>query len=189
LASRSRFPRARELEPRVGIDAFVGIQPYKLVLYSEKTSLREVLGGLAAEHSAVLYLPADEISDTHLYEMAWVGAADGRRMIVVTFSDCDPAGWQMPISIGRKLHAFKTLEFPDLDFEVHRVALTPDQVRVRCERRCGRSFAAGVHKPHHAPDFRQPIAGRGALNSTRPESAVFQAKRNIRHPRVPRIDH
>jgi hypothetical protein len=23
--------------------------------------------------------------------------------VVLTFSDCDPSGWQMPISIGRKL--------------------------------------------------------------------------------------
>jgi hypothetical protein len=49
-------------------------------------------------------------------------------MIVLTFSDADPAGWQMPISIARKLQAFESL-FPNLDYEVRRVALTPDQVR------------------------------------------------------------
>jgi len=35
----------------------------------------------------------------------------------------------MPISIGRKLQAFRVSAFPGLDFEVHRVALTSDQVR------------------------------------------------------------
>ena len=50
-------------------------------------------------------------------------------MRVFTLADCDPAGWQMPVSIGRKLQALRDLHFPDLDFEVIPVALTPDQVR------------------------------------------------------------
>jgi hypothetical protein len=45
-----------------------------------------------------------------------------------TLSDCDPAGHQMPISIARKLQAFKDQFFPDLEFEVVPVALTPQQV-------------------------------------------------------------
>jgi hypothetical protein len=60
--------------------------------------------------------------------MAAVGAADGRPMVVLCFSDADPAGRQMPISIARKLQAFKALEFGDLDFRVYRVALTAEQV-------------------------------------------------------------
>jgi hypothetical protein len=35
----------------------------------------------------------------------------------------------MPISVARKLQAFNVSLFPELAFEVHRVALTPDQVR------------------------------------------------------------
>lgn len=124
------IPEADELEPRVGLADFTGVQPYKLVLFGEKTSLQGVLGEVAADHGSDLYLPAGEISDTLLYRMASVGADDGRRMIVLCFSDCDPAGWQMPISIGRKLQAFQALEFPGLEFEVHRVALTPDHVRI-----------------------------------------------------------
>src|SRR5213076_2709952 len=54
---------------------------------------------------------------------------DGRPMVVFYFADADPAGWQMGVSVARKLQAFKTLEFGDLTFEVRRVALTPDQVR------------------------------------------------------------
>jgi hypothetical protein len=61
--------------------------------------------------------------------MATIGATDGRPMVVLYFSDCDPSGWNMAVEAGRKLQAFKVLEFSDLDFEVHRVALTPDQVR------------------------------------------------------------
>ena len=61
--------------------------------------------------------------------MAKIGADDGRPMVVLYFSDCDPSGWNMPIEVGRKLQAFKACLYPELEFEVHRVALTPDQVR------------------------------------------------------------
>jgi hypothetical protein len=61
--------------------------------------------------------------------MASTGNSDGRKLIVFTLTDFDPAGWQMPVSIGRKLQAFKDLQFPDLEFEVQPVALTGEQAR------------------------------------------------------------
>jgi hypothetical protein len=57
-----------------------------------------------------------------------VGADDGRPMVVMYFSDADPAGWQMPISVARKLQALQALHFPGLRFQVYRAALTPAQV-------------------------------------------------------------
>jgi hypothetical protein len=96
-------------------------------LYGEKTSLAPVLRPLAERFGADLYLPTGEISDTQLHTMASNGAKDGRRLIVFTVADFDPAGWQMPISIGRKLQAFRDLLFPDLDFEVRPIALTREQ--------------------------------------------------------------
>jgi hypothetical protein len=123
------IPDAEELRPQIAVDGFTGRQPFKIVLYGEKTSLEDVLDPIASRYTADLFLPAGEISDTQLYEMGKVGAADGRPMIVFTVSDCDPAGWQMPISIGRKLQALREIEFPELEFQVHRVALTPDHVR------------------------------------------------------------
>jgi hypothetical protein len=53
---------------------------------------------------------------------------DSRPSVVFYFSDFDPAGNQMPISISRKLQALRTLEFPQLKIEVHPVALTLEQV-------------------------------------------------------------
>jgi hypothetical protein len=122
-------PEVDRLMPRVGIEGFAGVQPYRLVLFGEKTSLEPVLGPLAEDHEADLFLPTGEISDTHLWRMGSAGATDGRRMVVLCFCDCDPAGWQMPISIARKLQAFRALEFPELDFEVRAVGLMPDHVR------------------------------------------------------------
>ena len=54
---------------------------------------------------------------------------DGRPLVVLTVADFDPAGWQMPISIGRKLQALRDLCFPGLQFKVVPVAMTPEQVR------------------------------------------------------------
>jgi hypothetical protein len=116
--------------PKLGVDDFTGTQPYKLVIVGEKSSLDDVLGPIADEFEADLYLPTGEISDTLIHhQMAKIGADDGRPMVVLYFSDADPAGWQMPISVARKLQAMQVSLFPELDFEVHRVALTPNQVR------------------------------------------------------------
>jgi hypothetical protein len=123
------IPSADDLTPLAGVADFVGMQPYHLVVFGEKSSLEDILGRAAAEFAADLYLPSGEISDTLLYQMAKSGAADGRSMVVFCFSDCDPAGWQMPISIGRKLQAFKVALFAELEFQVRRVGLLPEHVR------------------------------------------------------------
>ena len=60
--------------------------------------------------------------------MASDADADGRPLVVFTFSDFDPAGHQMPISIGRKLQALRDLQFPNLSAEVVPVSLTLEQV-------------------------------------------------------------
>ena len=84
---------------------------------------------LAEKYEADLYLPSGEISDTLLYRIAKDAAKDGRPLVVFTVSDCDPAGHQMPVSIGRKLQALRDLLFPNLRFEVVPTALTVEQVR------------------------------------------------------------
>jgi hypothetical protein len=75
-----------------------------------------------------LLLPTGEATDTMIAEMAARAAADDRPMVVLYFSDFDPAGWQMPLSVARKLQALRTLHHPQLRIAVHRVALTLDQV-------------------------------------------------------------
>ena len=68
-------------------------QPYRLVFFGEKTSLEDVLSPVARDCGADLYLPAGEISDTMLYQMAQAGA-DGRPADggVRASADCDPSG-------------------------------------------------------------------------------------------------
>jgi hypothetical protein len=125
----AEIPDVDDLQPTVAVNGFTGRQPYRLVIWGEKSSLREVLNPIAERYEADLYLPTGEISDTLMYQMAKDAAEDGRPMRVFTVADCDPAGHQMPVSVGRKLQALRDLYFHDLDFEVRSVALTVEQVR------------------------------------------------------------
>ena len=75
------------------------------------------------------YLPTGCASDSMIHTLAHTGAEDGRRTIVFYLSDSDPAGWNMAVEVARKLQAFRDLKFPGLEFELHPIALTPDQVR------------------------------------------------------------
>ncbi len=122
------LPDADEILPEVGIAGFEGSQAYRIVIIGEKSSLADVLGPIAQEYSADLYLPTGEMSDTLIYRIAETAAADGRPMVVLYFADCDPAGWQMIVSVSRKLQALKILLPGMPDFEACRAALTPAQV-------------------------------------------------------------
>ncbi len=116
------------LPPLVTVEEFEGTQPFQLAVWGEKTSLRDVLAPICAEFEADLFLQFGDPSDTRIFEMAQRADAQGRPLVAFYFSDCDPSGWNMPIAIARKLQAFQTLHFPELEFQVRRVALTPDQV-------------------------------------------------------------
>ncbi len=99
------------------------------MIFGEKASLEPIALPIAEEYEADLYLVTGEISDTLVHQIVRDAAEDGRPLVVFTLSDCDPAGRQMAVSIGRKLQAFRDLLFSDIEFELVPVALTPDQVR------------------------------------------------------------
>jgi hypothetical protein len=124
-----KVPDEEDMKPLVRMTNFGARQPYHLVIYGEKTSLADVLTPICNQYEVDLYLPSGEISDTLLYQMARVGADDGRPMVVMVLADFDPAGNQMAVSIGRKLQAFRDLHFPNLEFDLYPVALTEEQVR------------------------------------------------------------
>ena len=121
---------ADTLNVSAGLAHFEPRQPYRLAFFGEKTSLEDVLGPLAEEFGADLYLMGGHISDTHLHGMAQSAVNDGRPLVVFTFSDFDPAGyWDMPTIIGRKLQALRDFLFPEFRFTVAHAALGPEQVR------------------------------------------------------------
>jgi hypothetical protein len=123
------IPDVSTIDPYPGIADFEGRQPYSLAIYGEKASLEDVLLPIAQRYDADLYLQSGEISDTRLWQMAKDAADDGRSLAVFVLADCDPAGRQMAVSIGRKLQALRDLLFPKLEFEIVPAALEVEQVR------------------------------------------------------------
>jgi hypothetical protein len=119
-----------DIRPTVCVTEFQGRQPYQIYLFGEKTSLRDVLAPIAERFGATLGLPTGEPSSTMVHTIASHMAADGRPAAVFYFSDADPSGYQMPISVARKLQAFRDLLFPALDVRIYQPALTPKQVGV-----------------------------------------------------------
>jgi hypothetical protein len=122
-------PDADDIDPMPIAVGFVARQAYHFVIFGEKASLEDAVLPIARAYEADLYLPTGEISDTLVHRIAKDADADGRPLVLFTLCDCDPAGWQMPVSIARKLQALHDLLFPKLQFEVVPVALTPDQVQ------------------------------------------------------------
>src|SRR5262245_44640858 len=122
------LPDADDLEPVPIVRNFEPRQAFHFVIFGEKASIEDAVLPIARSKHADLYLPTGEISDTLLFQIAKDAAQNGRPMLLFTLAACDPAGHQMPVSIGRKLQAFRDLLFPDLRFEVVPVALTVEQV-------------------------------------------------------------
>lgn len=94
-----------------------------------RLSLGDIIEPVARAKQADAYVNTGEISDTRLERIASDAAKDGRPLVVFTLTDCDPSGYQMSVSIARKLQAFKDLFFPQLQFEIVPVALLVEQVR------------------------------------------------------------
>jgi len=122
------IPDAADLEPSPIAEGYEPRQAFQFAIFGEKASLEDVTLPIARAKQADLYLPTGEISDTLVYQIAKNANADGRPLVMFTLSDCDPAGRQMPVSIARKLQAFRDLQFPKFRFEVVPVALTVEQV-------------------------------------------------------------
>ena len=122
------IPDVSDMELVPVAKGFVPKQAFHFVIFGEKASLEDVVLPIARAKQADLYLPTGEISDTLLYRIAKDAADDGRPMVLFCLSDCDPAGHQMPVSIARKLQAFRDYRFPELKFEIVPVALTVGQV-------------------------------------------------------------
>ena len=114
--------------PRPLLSGFQAEQRFCFAIFGEKSSLSPVLRPFAERHGADLYIAVGELSEARAYEMARDAVRDGRKLICFTFSDFDPSGMQMPVSIARKLQAQKALQFPSFDFIVQPVALTLDDV-------------------------------------------------------------
>lgn len=117
--------------PTFDLPNFGTMQPYQLAIVGEKSSLAEMVAPIARQYGADVYLPNGHMSTTHCYQMAQRAWLEDRTLVVAYLADCDPWGYFMPIAVARKLQAFADAEhiMPGLRWQVHRVGLTPEQVR------------------------------------------------------------
>jgi hypothetical protein len=104
-------------------------QPYRIVFYGEKSSLKDVLLPIVQAVKGELILPTGNSSHTLIADMEARSAEDGRPLVVMYFSDFDPSGYEMTVTIARKLQALRTLRgHDDLEIQVYPVALALSQV-------------------------------------------------------------
>ena len=121
-------PDLRAAMPVLGCESPYSVrQPYRIIFIGEKVSLRDVLTPVYDRVGDELLLPTGEISDTQIAAMAARAARDGRPAVVLYFSDFDPSGRQMPVSVSRKLQALRDRDHHNLDIAVYPVALTKEQ--------------------------------------------------------------
>jgi hypothetical protein len=122
-------PELDLLLPTLSISApEVPRQRFRIVMLAEKVSLGEVLRPIAEEVHGELLLGTGEFSEARVFEICRRAAKDRRPLRILYFSDFDPSGWQMNVSVSRKLQAQINLQFRDLDVRLIRVALTIEQV-------------------------------------------------------------
>jgi len=153
-------------EPDTSLVGFHGRQPFHNVIYTEKASVSEAIIAAAERYDADVYLGPGTPTDTRIYEIAASNKADGRPLRLFTLCDFDPSGWHMTVIIARKLQALRDLEFPDLDFEVHRIGLVESQVR---ELGLPSSFLK--EKENRADKWRE---AHGGLEQTEIDALVLQ---------------
>ena len=158
--------------------------------FGEKTSLEDVLGPLAIEFNADLYLTGGQISDTLLHRMARDAVGDGRPLSVFTFSDFDPAGyWDMPTCHRAQAAGAARSLVPDA--RIHRrprgarsrtgarsrPAVVAAEGGRKARRQMARALRLGADRNRRAGD---PAARRAGADRPRGGRALFrrQLRRN-----------
>jgi hypothetical protein len=104
-------------------------QAYRLVVIGEKQSILAAIDGLREAFRLEVVLPTGELSTTLLHGILQRADDDGRPCRIFYISDFDPTGFHMPVEVSRKVQAMVDAFFPALDVQVHRCALTAEQVK------------------------------------------------------------
>ncbi len=109
-------------------------QRLHLELWVEKAALVGVIEDVCDEFAVPLYPTSGFASETFIYEAALEIAhaikEDGHRAVIYTLGDHDPSGMHITRDLERRLRRLvEEVSNERLDFEVRRLALTPEQVR------------------------------------------------------------
>jgi hypothetical protein len=110
------------------LERYQSEQPYHLEIWTEKTTMNDILLPLCRRYRAVLQTGAGELSITASRALARRIAQCGKPTRVLYISDYDPGGLSMPVAVSRKLEYFVRAEGIDADIRLFPVVLTAEQV-------------------------------------------------------------
>lgn len=104
-------------------------QPYLVEVWTEKSTMNDVLIPLCRHYNVNLIVGKGELSITAvILFLERVREAD-RPARILYVSDYDPAGMGMPISVARKVEYYQRTEgYNDLDIRLEPAILTADQI-------------------------------------------------------------
>jgi hypothetical protein len=102
-------------------------QAYHIEIWTEKTTMNDVLIPLARQFGMNLVTGSGELSATACRELVDRAEESERPVRILYISDFDPAGQSMPVAVARKIEFEVHRRGLDLDIQVRPVALTHDQ--------------------------------------------------------------
>jgi hypothetical protein len=102
-------------------------QRLNIEIWSEKSTIADVLLPLARTYDLNVVMGAGDMSVTQVHQFVERAVAGGRPVRILYVSDFDPQGRNMPVGVARKIDFFNRTRNLDLDVRVLPVALTHDQ--------------------------------------------------------------
>lgn len=104
-------------------------QRYHIEIWCEKSTMADILGGLARQYSAVYQDGMGELSITVALDAIRRFERSGKPVRIFYVSDFDPAGAGMPVSMSRKIEYFLHKLGLGLDVKLFPIVLTYAQVK------------------------------------------------------------
>jgi hypothetical protein len=128
LSFWARVPTFPKL-PSLNIVAPSIAQPYCIEVWVEKSTVDDVLAPLCRLHDVNFTSGTGDISITRCHDLIERARGHGKPVRVLTITDFDPGGSNMPVGLARKLEFLIRDAAPDLDVQVRAIALTRQQVK------------------------------------------------------------
>jgi hypothetical protein len=115
--------------PHYAISPPTVVEPYVIEIWTEKSTMNDILVPLARRLGATLITGVGELSLTHCNLLVERVLQHQRKTRILYISDFDPAGDGMPVSIARKIeHILRRDGHDDLDIRLDPLVLTAEQV-------------------------------------------------------------
>jgi uncharacterized protein YukE len=125
LGINFQLPRFPDL-PRYALEMNAD-QPYQVEIWTEKSTMNDVLQPLCEEYGINLVAGVGEMSITQSVLLMERLRNTGKPCRILYVSDFDPAGLSMPVAAARKTEFLYRNQGKVLDIELHPVVLTHEQ--------------------------------------------------------------